>query len=145
MNIASDGFYEIPTRLRFCRRFRAGFKRVFRCCPFIHVSYRDEQELQTTHFQPQRQSSLFTVTRVDSCPDAQANPARRKSSSTSPLQSVTDLRSGLAQRLTGSTRTCVTLEHYTSHVSIATDIPELLMTVSRDTYNTEHSEDTQHL
>ncbi|XP_077097986.1 neuromedin-K receptor [Siphateles boraxobius] len=62
-------------------RFRAGFKRVFRWCPFIHESDSDRLELQMTRFQPTRQSSLYTVTRVES--DANANPARRKSSSTS--------------------------------------------------------------
>ncbi|XP_067228471.1 neuromedin-K receptor [Chanodichthys erythropterus] len=62
-------------------RFRAGFKRVFRWCPFIHMSDSDEMELQTTRFQPNRQSSLYTVSRVES--DGNANPARRKSSSTS--------------------------------------------------------------
>nr|AFU90951.1 neurokinin 3 receptor [Ctenopharyngodon idella] len=62
-------------------RFRAGFKRVFRWCPFIYVSDSDEMELQTTRFQPNRQSSLYTVSRVES--DTNANPARRKSSSTS--------------------------------------------------------------
>ncbi|XP_016340344.1 neuromedin-K receptor [Sinocyclocheilus anshuiensis] len=69
-------------------RFRAGFKRVFRWCPFIHVSDSDELELQSTRFQQNRQSSLYTVTRVESCPDAHANPSRRKSSSTNHRSSL---------------------------------------------------------
>ncbi|KAI1883580.1 hypothetical protein AGOR_G00233040 [Albula goreensis] len=47
-------------------RFRAGFKRAFRWCPFIKVSSYDELELQTARFQPTRQSSMYTVSRVDS-------------------------------------------------------------------------------
>ncbi|XP_034527617.1 neuromedin-K receptor [Ailuropoda melanoleuca] len=48
------------------KRFRAGFKRVFRWCPFIEVSSYDELELKTTRFHPTRQSSLYTVTRMES-------------------------------------------------------------------------------
>ncbi|XP_067301410.1 neuromedin-K receptor [Pseudorasbora parva] len=74
-------------------RFRAGFKRVFRWCPFIHVSDSDELELQTTRFQPNRQSSLYTVTRVES--ETNANPARRKSSSQSRHSGRPSLNGGL--------------------------------------------------
>ncbi|OWK06938.1 TACR3 [Cervus elaphus hippelaphus] len=48
------------------KRFRAGFKRAFRWCPFIEVSSYDELELKTTRFHPTRQSSLYTVTRMES-------------------------------------------------------------------------------
>ncbi|KAM6221760.1 neuromedin-K receptor [Rhynchocyon petersi] len=48
------------------KRFRAGFKRAFRWCPFIKVSNYDELELRTTRFHPTRQSSLYTVTRMES-------------------------------------------------------------------------------
>ncbi|KFO25868.1 Neuromedin-K receptor, partial [Fukomys damarensis] len=48
------------------KRFRAGFKRAFRWCPFIHVSSYDELELKATRFHPTRQSSLYTVTRMES-------------------------------------------------------------------------------
>ncbi|KAB1282542.1 Neuromedin-K receptor, partial [Camelus dromedarius] len=48
------------------KRFRAGFKRAFRWCPFIKVSSYDELELKTTRFHPTRQSSLYTVTRMES-------------------------------------------------------------------------------
>nr|XP_033812684.1 neuromedin-K receptor [Geotrypetes seraphini] len=48
------------------RRFRAGFKRAFRWCPFIEVSSYDELELTTTRFHPTRQSSLYTVSRMES-------------------------------------------------------------------------------
>lgn len=47
-------------------RFRAGFKRAFRWCPFIKVSSYDELELKTTRFHPTRQSSMYTVTRMES-------------------------------------------------------------------------------
>uniref|UniRef100_A0A8C5DCJ1 Neuromedin-K receptor n=1 Tax=Gouania willdenowi TaxID=441366 RepID=A0A8C5DCJ1_GOUWI len=46
-------------------RFRAGFKRVFRWCPFIQVSSYDEMELQNTRLRPCRQSSMCTLSRVD--------------------------------------------------------------------------------
>ncbi|XP_029442215.1 neuromedin-K receptor-like, partial [Rhinatrema bivittatum] len=48
------------------RRFRAGFKRAFRWCPFIEVSSYDELELTATRFHPTRQSSLYTVSRMES-------------------------------------------------------------------------------
>ncbi|XP_054846396.1 neuromedin-K receptor [Eublepharis macularius] len=48
------------------KRFRAGFKRAFQWCPFIKVSSYDELELKTTRFHPTRQSSLYTVSRMDS-------------------------------------------------------------------------------
>ncbi|XP_060103368.1 neuromedin-K receptor [Heteronotia binoei] len=48
------------------KRFRAGFKRAFQWCPFIKVSTYDELELKTTRFHPTRQSSLYTVSRMDS-------------------------------------------------------------------------------
>ncbi|KAI4890890.1 hypothetical protein NFI96_003910 [Prochilodus magdalenae] len=64
-------------------RFRAGFKRAFRWCPFIHMSESDEMELRPTRFQPTRQSSVFTLTRLESNNDPLTHSARRKSSSTS--------------------------------------------------------------
>uniref|UniRef100_A0A3Q3MMZ7 Neuromedin-K receptor n=1 Tax=Mastacembelus armatus TaxID=205130 RepID=A0A3Q3MMZ7_9TELE len=39
-------------------RFRAGFKRAFRWCPFIKVSSYDELELRATRLHPTRQSSI---------------------------------------------------------------------------------------
>ncbi|XP_001368100.3 neuromedin-K receptor [Monodelphis domestica] len=48
------------------KRFRAGFKRAFRWCPFIEVSTYDELELKVTRFHPTRQSSLYTVSRMES-------------------------------------------------------------------------------
>lgn len=48
------------------KRFRAGFKRAFRWCPFIEVSSYDELELKSTRFHPTRQSSLYTVSRMES-------------------------------------------------------------------------------
>nr|XP_028600623.1 neuromedin-K receptor [Podarcis muralis] len=48
------------------KRFRAGFKRAFQWCPFIEVSSYDELELKTTRFHPTRQSSLYTVSRMES-------------------------------------------------------------------------------
>ena len=46
-------------------RFRAGFKHVFRCCPFVHVSSYDELELRNTRLRPGYQSSMCTLSRVD--------------------------------------------------------------------------------
>uniref|UniRef100_A0A8C4DKX3 Neuromedin-K receptor n=1 Tax=Dicentrarchus labrax TaxID=13489 RepID=A0A8C4DKX3_DICLA len=46
-------------------RFRAGFKRAFRWCPFIKVSSYDELELQSTRLHPTRQSSMYTLSRMD--------------------------------------------------------------------------------
>lgn len=50
----------------FLLRFRAGFKRAFRWCPFIEVSSYDELELKVARFHPTRQSSLYTVSRMES-------------------------------------------------------------------------------
>ncbi|XP_067885026.1 neuromedin-K receptor-like [Heterodontus francisci] len=47
-------------------RFRAGFKRAFQWCPFIEFSSYDELELQSTRFQPTRQSSAYTISRMES-------------------------------------------------------------------------------
>ncbi|XP_020499515.2 tachykinin receptor 3a [Labrus bergylta] len=46
-------------------RFRAGFKRAFRWCPFIKVSSHDELELRSTRLHPTRQSSMYTLSRMD--------------------------------------------------------------------------------
>uniref|UniRef100_A0A7N6APQ5 Neuromedin-K receptor n=1 Tax=Anabas testudineus TaxID=64144 RepID=A0A7N6APQ5_ANATE len=46
-------------------RFRAGFKRAFRWCPFIKVSSYDELELRSTRLHPTRQSSMYTLSRMD--------------------------------------------------------------------------------
>ncbi|XP_067106283.1 neuromedin-K receptor-like [Osmerus mordax] len=46
-------------------RFRAGFKRAFRWCPFVQVSSYDELELRTTRLHPARQSSMYTLSRMD--------------------------------------------------------------------------------
>ncbi|MCJ8750121.1 hypothetical protein PDJAM_G00258830 [Pangasius djambal] len=46
-------------------RFRAGFKRAFRWCPFIRVSSYDELELRTARHHPRNRSSMCTLSRVD--------------------------------------------------------------------------------
>ncbi|XP_078125521.1 tachykinin receptor 3a [Sander vitreus] len=46
-------------------RFRAGFKRAFRWCPFIKVSSYDELELRSTRLHQTRQSSMYTLSRMD--------------------------------------------------------------------------------
>ncbi|KAI5087839.1 tachykinin receptor 3-like, partial [Silurus meridionalis] len=46
-------------------RFRAGFKKAFRWCPFIHVSSYDELELRTARLHPRNRSSMCTLSRVD--------------------------------------------------------------------------------
>uniref|UniRef100_H2N1I8 Neuromedin-K receptor n=1 Tax=Oryzias latipes TaxID=8090 RepID=H2N1I8_ORYLA len=45
-------------------RFRAGFKRAFRWCPFIKVSSYDELELRSTRLHPTRQSSISVPTGI---------------------------------------------------------------------------------
>ncbi|KAI1887533.1 hypothetical protein AGOR_G00191290 [Albula goreensis] len=56
-------------------RFRAGFKRAFRWCPFIEVSSYDELELRATRLHPTRQSSMYTLSRVESSVVAVYDPA----------------------------------------------------------------------
>uniref|UniRef100_A0A3B4ZF93 Neuromedin-K receptor-like n=1 Tax=Stegastes partitus TaxID=144197 RepID=A0A3B4ZF93_9TELE len=46
-------------------RFRAGFKKVFRWCPFVRVSSYDELELRNTRLRPCHQSSMCTLSRVN--------------------------------------------------------------------------------
>ncbi|XP_056136103.1 tachykinin receptor 3a [Lampris incognitus] len=46
-------------------RFRAGFKQAFRWCPFIKVSSYDELELCTRRLHPARQSSMHTLSRME--------------------------------------------------------------------------------
>ncbi|XP_061573044.1 tachykinin receptor 3-like [Cololabis saira] len=46
-------------------RFRAGFKQVFRWCPFVRMSSYDELELRNARLRPCRQSSMCTLSRVD--------------------------------------------------------------------------------
>uniref|UniRef100_UPI00398F2D65 neuromedin-K receptor-like isoform X1 n=1 Tax=Pristiophorus japonicus TaxID=55135 RepID=UPI00398F2D65 len=47
-------------------RFRAGFKKAFQWCPFIEFSSYDELELQSARFQPARQNSAYTISRMES-------------------------------------------------------------------------------
>ncbi|CAL8332667.1 unnamed protein product [Lota lota] len=56
-------------------RFRAGFKRAFRWCPFIKVSSCDELELRTTRLHPPRQSSMYTLSRMESSVVVTSDPA----------------------------------------------------------------------
>ncbi|XP_030208667.1 tachykinin receptor 3a [Gadus morhua] len=56
-------------------RFRAGFKRAFRWCPFIKVSSYDELELRTTRLHPARQSSMYTLSRMDTSVMVTSDPA----------------------------------------------------------------------
>uniref|UniRef100_A0A671UQ40 Neuromedin-K receptor n=1 Tax=Sparus aurata TaxID=8175 RepID=A0A671UQ40_SPAAU len=46
-------------------RFRAGFKRVFRWCPFVRISSYDELELRNTRLRSGHQGSMCTLSRVD--------------------------------------------------------------------------------
>lgn len=46
-------------------RFRAGFKQALRWCPFVHVSSADELELRAIRSQPRNQSSMCTLSRVE--------------------------------------------------------------------------------
>ncbi|XP_062864689.1 tachykinin receptor 3-like [Trichomycterus rosablanca] len=66
-------------------RFRAGFKRAFRWCPFIRVSSYDELELRTARFHPRNRSSMCTLSRVDTSVlgDDPRQPIRRSTKSQS--------------------------------------------------------------
>ncbi|KAG7225829.1 hypothetical protein INR49_014350 [Caranx melampygus] len=46
-------------------RFRSGFKLAFRWCPFVRVSSYDELQLQNTRLRPGHESSMCTLSRVD--------------------------------------------------------------------------------
>uniref|UniRef100_A0A3Q4AV09 Neuromedin-K receptor n=1 Tax=Mola mola TaxID=94237 RepID=A0A3Q4AV09_MOLML len=46
-------------------RFRAGFKRAFCCCPFVRISSYDELELRNTRLGPGQQSSMCTLSRLN--------------------------------------------------------------------------------
>lgn len=56
-------------------RFRAGFKRAFRWCPFVKVSSYDELELRSTRLHPTRQSSMYTLSRMDTTMVVVCDPA----------------------------------------------------------------------
>ncbi|KAG7458607.1 hypothetical protein MATL_G00222270 [Megalops atlanticus] len=56
-------------------RFRAGFKRALRWCPFIEVSNYDELELRATRLHPTRQSSMYTLSRMESTVVVVTDPA----------------------------------------------------------------------
>ncbi|XP_058266717.1 neuromedin-K receptor [Hemibagrus wyckioides] len=80
-------------------RFRAGFKRAFRWCPFITVSHQDELELKSARFQRNRQSSLFAVTRLDSSADTHTSHSGHRKSSAASRHSSLSSQSRLATRL----------------------------------------------
>ncbi|KAI5609277.1 tachykinin receptor 3-like [Silurus asotus] len=80
-------------------RFRAGFKRVFRWCPFITLSHLDELELTSARFQRNRQSSLFALTRLESSMDTHTSHSSRRKSSAASRYSSLSSQSRLATRL----------------------------------------------
>ncbi|XP_078079812.1 substance-K receptor [Mustelus asterias] len=55
------------------RRFRIGFKRAFRCCPFVHVSRYDELELTTTASFRMTRSSTYTTIRMETTANSRIN------------------------------------------------------------------------
>ncbi|KAK7161240.1 hypothetical protein R3I94_004045 [Phoxinus phoxinus] len=67
-------------------RFRAGFKRAFRWCPFIHVSSYDELELRPTRLHPRYQSSMCTLSRVDTSVHGDDTRHSNRKSTTSQCQ-----------------------------------------------------------
>lgn len=72
-------------------RFRAGFKRAFRWCPFIQVSSYDELELRPTRLHPRNQSSMCTLSRVDtSLHGEDPRRSQRKSTKSQCLVEVRD-------------------------------------------------------
>ncbi len=56
-------------------RFRAGFKRVFRWCPFVRVSDYDELELRAMQHKVARQSSMYTFSRIETTVVAVCDPS----------------------------------------------------------------------
>ncbi|XP_043103721.1 neuromedin-K receptor-like [Puntigrus tetrazona] len=56
-------------------RFRAGFKRVFRWCPFVRVSDYDELELRAMRHKVARQSSMYTLSRIETTVVAACDPS----------------------------------------------------------------------
>uniref|UniRef100_A0A8C1YQ40 Neuromedin-K receptor n=1 Tax=Cyprinus carpio TaxID=7962 RepID=A0A8C1YQ40_CYPCA len=55
--------------------FRAGFKRVFRWCPFVRVSDYDELELRAMQHKVARQSSMYTLSRIETTVVAVCDPS----------------------------------------------------------------------
>ncbi|KAL7841748.1 hypothetical protein SRHO_G00254390 [Serrasalmus rhombeus] len=56
-------------------RFRAGFKRAFRWCPFVRLSSYDELELRATRLQVARQNSMYTLSRMETTVVAVCDPS----------------------------------------------------------------------
>lgn len=83
----------------FCFRFRAGFKRAFRWCPFITLSHLDELELKSARFQRNRQSSLFVVTRLESSVDTHTSHSSHRKSSAASRHSSLSSQSRLTTHL----------------------------------------------
>ncbi|XP_031727324.1 tachykinin receptor 3a [Anarrhichthys ocellatus] len=80
-------------------RFRAGFKRAFRWCPFIKVSSYDELELRSTRLHPTCQSSMYTLSRMDTTMVLVYDPAEGDGSS------------GRKQSLSARKRSYITSRH----------------------------------
>ncbi|KAL3067077.1 hypothetical protein OYC64_016932 [Pagothenia borchgrevinki] len=81
-------------------RFRAGFKRAFRWCPFIKVSSYDELELRSTRMHPTRQSSMYTLSRMDTTVVVVYDPAEGNGGG-----------SGRKQSLSSKKRSYITARH----------------------------------
>uniref|UniRef100_A0A3Q3WAS6 Neuromedin-K receptor n=1 Tax=Mola mola TaxID=94237 RepID=A0A3Q3WAS6_MOLML len=88
-------------------RFRAGFKRAFCWCPFIKVSSYDELELRSIRSHRTRQSSMYTLTRMDTSmlvvydsaeTDGSAGGSRKRSYITSRHTEISGSNSG-SQRM----------------------------------------------
>ncbi|XP_042341574.1 tachykinin receptor 3a [Plectropomus leopardus] len=84
-------------------RFRAGFKRAFRWCPFIRVSSYDELELRSTRLHPTRQSSMYTLSRMDTTVVVVYDPAEGDSGAGG--------GSGIKQSLSTRKRSYITSRH----------------------------------
>ncbi|XP_010790132.1 neuromedin-K receptor-like [Notothenia coriiceps] len=81
-------------------RFRAGFKHAFRWCPFIKVSSYDELELRSTRMHPTRQSSMYTLSRMDTTVVVVYDPAEGNGGG-----------SGRKQSLSSKKRSYITARH----------------------------------
>ncbi|KAF4118337.1 tachykinin receptor 3-like [Onychostoma macrolepis] len=83
-------------------RFRAGFKRAFRWCPFIQVSSYDELELRPTRLHPRNQSSMCTLSRIDTSVHGD-DPRHSNRKSTKSLQCQVEVK----DESTAATKLCL--------------------------------------
>uniref|UniRef100_A0A8B9KQ70 Neuromedin-K receptor n=1 Tax=Astyanax mexicanus TaxID=7994 RepID=A0A8B9KQ70_ASTMX len=72
--VFNHSFYASWHHVLLLHQFRAGFKRAFRWCPFVRLSSYDELELRATRLQVARQSSMYTLSRMETTVVAVCDP-----------------------------------------------------------------------